>query len=297
MDYSGMDFEELLYGLDYGYMDPNAMAAMGIVSTISSLISLAVGVLMIIAMWKIFTKAGEAGWKAIIPIYNMYIMFKIAWSRKWFWVYLALTAIIVVLGGIMTWDIIVYATGMAAIPEDTFLLVIGGLGVGMLVLSIPLMVVTIMLYWKMAKAFGQGVGFFFGLLFLSIIFYCILAFGKAQYVGPNGNGAGAAVGAAAGMGAAGAAMPAYTGYPAGYPNTYGAPVSYTPQGMPQSTYAPVQEGYAPQAQAPAPVSAPQANPYAPQSVYAPSAGTYVPAAPSAAPAATPSAQQIPIDLS
>ena len=30
------------------------------------------------AMWKIFTKAGEKGWKAIIPVYNMIILFKIS---------------------------------------------------------------------------------------------------------------------------------------------------------------------------------------------------------------------------
>lgn len=34
-------------------------------------------VLSIIAMWKMFTKAGEAGWKAIIPIYNIYTLCKI----------------------------------------------------------------------------------------------------------------------------------------------------------------------------------------------------------------------------
>ena len=36
-----------------------------------------VGVLLLIAGWKILTKAGEKGWKAIIPFYNMYTMVKI----------------------------------------------------------------------------------------------------------------------------------------------------------------------------------------------------------------------------
>jgi len=35
-------------------------------------------VLMIIANWKIFTKAGREGWKAIIPIYNNWVLFEIA---------------------------------------------------------------------------------------------------------------------------------------------------------------------------------------------------------------------------
>lgn len=34
-------------------------------------------VLMIIADWKLFSKAGEAGWKSLIPIYNIYTLVKI----------------------------------------------------------------------------------------------------------------------------------------------------------------------------------------------------------------------------
>lgn len=43
--------------------------------------------IIVIAKWIIFKKAGEKWWKAIIPIYNDYILFKIAWHKKWFlWV-------------------------------------------------------------------------------------------------------------------------------------------------------------------------------------------------------------------
>jgi len=50
---------------------------------------LAVAVIAIIAMWKIFTKAGEAGWKSIIPIYNLYILLKIVGRPGW-WILLFL---------------------------------------------------------------------------------------------------------------------------------------------------------------------------------------------------------------
>ncbi len=50
---------------------------------------LAVLVIAIIAMWKIFTKAGEAGWKSIIPIYNLYILLKIVGRPGW-WILLFL---------------------------------------------------------------------------------------------------------------------------------------------------------------------------------------------------------------
>ncbi len=50
---------------------------------------------------------------------------------------------------------------------------------------IPLanVIVGIMLPFKMASAFGKGVGYGFGLLFLPIIFYPMLAFGSSEYYG------------------------------------------------------------------------------------------------------------------
>lgn len=42
---------------------------------------LLVWVLIVVGMWTVFTKAGQPGWAALIPIYNLYILFKIAgWS-------------------------------------------------------------------------------------------------------------------------------------------------------------------------------------------------------------------------
>ena len=46
-------------------------------------------------------------------------------------------------------------------------------------------VIMIMLYLKLAKAFGKGTGFGIGLLFLSPIFMLILGFGDAHYIGPQ----------------------------------------------------------------------------------------------------------------
>ncbi|MBQ1546893.1 MAG: hypothetical protein IIZ61_00725 [Lachnospiraceae bacterium] len=38
-------------------------------------------VLLVVAYWKMFTKADVAGWLSIIPIVNMYFLFKIAWGK------------------------------------------------------------------------------------------------------------------------------------------------------------------------------------------------------------------------
>ncbi len=42
------------------------------------LLFLAIAVVEVVALWKVFAKAGEPGWAAIIPIYNVYTMVKIA---------------------------------------------------------------------------------------------------------------------------------------------------------------------------------------------------------------------------
>ena len=47
------------------------------------LIVLAVSILMIIAMWRIFTKAGKPGWTSLVPIYNMVVMMQIVGRPEW----------------------------------------------------------------------------------------------------------------------------------------------------------------------------------------------------------------------
>ena len=43
----------------------------------------------LVCMWIIFTKAGEEGWKAIIPIYNAIVLLKIV-GKPWWWILLYL---------------------------------------------------------------------------------------------------------------------------------------------------------------------------------------------------------------
>ncbi len=59
----------------------------GAIATIVLLIQIAVIVLMIAGLWKVFTKAGHPGWAAIIPFYNIYILTQIV-GRPWWWLIL-----------------------------------------------------------------------------------------------------------------------------------------------------------------------------------------------------------------
>ena len=62
--------------------------------------SLAFAILMIAACWKIFTKAGQPGWAAIIPIYNWYVLCKIVGRPGW-WVILLLIPLVDFIIGII----------------------------------------------------------------------------------------------------------------------------------------------------------------------------------------------------
>ena len=63
---------------------PAAAAGLGIGMM---LVWLVVVVVMIAALWKVFAKAGEPGWAAIVPIYNIIVMLKIAGKPLW-WILL-----------------------------------------------------------------------------------------------------------------------------------------------------------------------------------------------------------------
>ena len=57
--------------------------AQGSLGTVPTLILLVVIVFMIASVWKVFAKAGEPGWAAIVPIYNIVVMLKIAGKPAW----------------------------------------------------------------------------------------------------------------------------------------------------------------------------------------------------------------------
>lgn len=49
----------------------------------------AVIIFMLVAMWKIFVKAGKPGWGCIVPIYNIILQLEIAGRPLW-WIFLLL---------------------------------------------------------------------------------------------------------------------------------------------------------------------------------------------------------------
>lgn len=51
---------------------------------VMQIIYLVLIVVYIIGLWKVFVKAGEPGWAAIVPIYNLIVWVKIAGKPTWY---------------------------------------------------------------------------------------------------------------------------------------------------------------------------------------------------------------------
>jgi hypothetical protein len=62
-----------------------------------SLIAIALAIVVIASYWKMFEKAGEKGWKSIIPFYNTYILFKIAGYNGWMFLLLIIPFVNIVI--------------------------------------------------------------------------------------------------------------------------------------------------------------------------------------------------------
>ena len=145
---------------------------------------------IIASVWKLFTKAGEAGWKSLIPVYNTYIMYKIAGKKNLFWAQLGIgIAVIILCVAFMVSMIVSLASLFGGASADASYGVFWISLLLLLVASIASFVVQCIFNVGLAKSFGQETLFAVGLIFVSPIFIAILAFSKnIQYVGPGGVG-------------------------------------------------------------------------------------------------------------
>ncbi len=66
---------------------------------------LAVAVLCIAGLWKVFEKAGQPGWAAIVPFYNYYIITKII-GKPGYWVALMIIPYIGMIWGIWSFNLL-----------------------------------------------------------------------------------------------------------------------------------------------------------------------------------------------
>jgi hypothetical protein len=77
----------------YSSYDSAAAAAAAVPIT---LLSIVLGILTIVAFWKVYTKAGEHGWASIVPFYNSYVQFRIAGVNPWLFLLLLIPLVNIV---------------------------------------------------------------------------------------------------------------------------------------------------------------------------------------------------------
>lgn len=139
------------------------------------LFALGITVLFVVGRWTVFSKAGEKGWKALIPFYSDYVLYRLIWDTKFFWIDLALC----IAGGMFaSWGgrYVFTGSGRLVISVATPAILLIAVQVGQKTLSV----------FRAAKyslAFGKGVGVAFGLILIPPLFELILGLGHSTYRG------------------------------------------------------------------------------------------------------------------
>lgn len=109
---------------------------------------------LVVGMWKVFTKAGVAGWHSLIPILNTYSLVKITGLHE-------------------IWFLYIFVIGLLSIPAW--------------ILSLALLYLTYIFMRELRRSFGLSDSPLSVILFMlfSGIALPLLGLGNAQYQGPQ----------------------------------------------------------------------------------------------------------------
>lgn len=161
--------------------------------------------LLLIAFWKVFQKAGKPGWHTIVPILNIYDYYDIGWKG---WIGM-LTIFVNMAAGVYDAVISPFSAvsaeitqlistaglnpAVVSVPAGKISQLIISAGLDPAAINIPaefipwisgilfflVIIFPLISDYKLAKVFGKGFWFFIGLFLLKPIFIMILAFGSA----------------------------------------------------------------------------------------------------------------------
>lgn len=144
-------------------------------------VSLAMAVLQIIAQWKLFEKAGEHGWASLIPLYNYFVMTRIATGSNFLgWIYMAICGVYIALTFVAN-IILSFSSGdEVGIAYIMIMLALFGL-------MIPVCVIAGYVSYLFGKSYGKPTAWNVCMIFFSPILMIIMGFDKNTfYVGPKG---------------------------------------------------------------------------------------------------------------
>lgn len=129
-------------------------AAAAFTIVVLCIIFLIIAIITIIAQCKVFDKAGEKWWKALIPLYNNWVFTKIT-GLAWWWFVIALS---------LSTLVVMYSENDAVT-----------------IMGMALFLANFNYYYNLSKKFGKSNGFAVLLSILPFIGLPILAFGSSNY--------------------------------------------------------------------------------------------------------------------
>jgi len=139
--------------MNYSYSigTSSAAAETGILAGIFGMLAvmwifiLALYIIMIVGMWKMFEKAGREGWKSLIPIYNLYVLTEISGQNGLLFLLILIPGV-----GALIWDILVAIKLAPAFGKDT------GFAIGLILL--PFVFYLILGFGKDQYVLGRPAG-------------------------------------------------------------------------------------------------------------------------------------------
>ena len=116
---------------------------------------------MILGTWKFYRIMGEPGWKGLIPVYNLYLLYQKTWKKGLFIIYLCL---------------FVMSSFLTVHTKENMIVLIA-----YAMVSSVIVLMDCILKYKIAKCFGYGVLFTIGLIITPFLFYPVLGYGKREF--------------------------------------------------------------------------------------------------------------------
>ena len=135
-------------------LDDTVFSIIFVILGIFLLLAIIICIFTVIGQWKMFQKAGEKGWKALIPVYNVYTLCQLTGVNPW-------------------WLVIVFVAGVLS---DLFPLL-------SMIGSLASLYFSVLLAISTARSYQKEDAYAIGLLFFPPVFYMILGFGKNEYLG------------------------------------------------------------------------------------------------------------------
>ena len=84
---------------------PEQVAAAKNLVIIGGLVGLVVGLIFVIAVWKVFSKAGKPGWASLVPIYNYIVLLEIVGKPLWWFLLMLIPGVNLVIFIILAIDL------------------------------------------------------------------------------------------------------------------------------------------------------------------------------------------------